>query len=276
MDNAEISICIPVYNAEKYIEETIKSVLNQSFSNFELIIIDNHSTDDTVNIVKEFKDERIKLFKNNKNLGMVRNWNECLNKVQGKYIQFVCSDDVLYKECLKEKIELMKKNNNIVMVVSNTDIIDSNGKKIITRKFTKKTKILDGEKVARKSFRTRTLFGEPSNVLFKNLLNEDVGFFNEKLSYTPDWEYWLRLAKHGKVAYIGKSLAKFRVLPTSGTAYLLSKTKIMREDDRNLISSVKSEYGKQITKCDIFSHRLVGTIRLYAKWIFIKIFTKKR
>ena len=132
MDNAEISICIPVYNAEKYIEETIKSVLNQSFSNFELIIIDNHSTDDTVNIVKEFKDERIKLFQNNKNLGMVRNWNECLNKVQGKYIQFVCSDDVLYKECLKEKIELMKKNNNIVMVVSNTDIIDSNGKKIIT------------------------------------------------------------------------------------------------------------------------------------------------
>lgn len=275
MDNAEVSICIPVYNAEKYIKETIESILSQSFENFELIIFDNNSTDNTVNIIKTFNDKRIKLYKNDINLGMVKNWNECVKKINGKYIHFVCSDDILYKDCIKEKINLIKQHSDVVMVVSNTDIINSDGRKIFTRKFCKKTKILSGEKIAKKSFRTRNLFGEPSNVLFKNLTKEKIGYFNEKLSYTPDWEYWLRLTKHGNVAFIAKALTKYRVLPTSGTAYLLSKTKIMRADDRILIASMKKEYGEKITKLDIFSHKLVGTLRLYAKWIFVKIFTKR-
>lgn len=275
MDNAEVSICIPVYNAENYIKETVQSILKQTFENFELIIFDNNSTDNTVNIIKTFKDKRIKLYQNDTNLGMVKNWNECLKKITGKYIHFVCSDDILYQDCIKEKIDLIKQHSDVVMVVSNTDIINSDGKKIFTRKFCKKTKILSGETIAKKSFRTRNLFGEPSNVLFKNLKKENIGDFNEKLSYTPDWEYWLRLTKYGNVAFISKALTQYRVLPTSGTAYLLSKTKIMRADDRILIASMKKAYGSKITKLDIFSHKLVGTLRLYAKWIFIKIFTKR-
>ena len=275
MNNPDVSICIPVYNAEKYIKETIESILNQTYKDFELIIIDNNSTDNTFNIINSFEDERIKVFKNETNLGMVGNWNECLKKSSCQYIQFVCSDDILYKECIEEKVRALKSNDNIVMVVCNTDIINSDGKRIFTRRFTLRKKTIKGEKIAIKSFRRRTLFGEPSNVLFRNIWKEKVGLFNEKLSYTPDWEYWLRLAKHGDVVYLGKSLAKFRVLPTSGTAYLLSKTSIMREDDHTFIKSIKEEYGDKISNFDILSHKIIGTLRLYSKWLFVRIFAKR-
>ena len=89
MDKVEVSICIPVYNAEEYIERTIESILNQKFSNFELIIIDNCSTDNTVDKINQFKDTRIRFYKNETNLGMVKNWNECLKKIQGKYVNIV-------------------------------------------------------------------------------------------------------------------------------------------------------------------------------------------
>ena len=278
MGNPEVSICIPVYNAEKYIKETIDAILNQSFKDFELIIIDNQSTDNTASIIKSINDERIRFFINDENLGMVGNWNECLKKVRGQFIQFVCADDILYKDCIKSKLDLIKKDDNIVMVVSNTDIIDSEGRKILTRKFTLREKVYEGERIAIKSFRTKNRFGEPSNVFFRNVLNDPnkaIKTFNNNLCYTPDWEFWIRLTKYGKVVYTGNSLAKFRVLPTSGTAYLLSKKDMMREDDRIFINSIKDVYGRKINKIDILLHKIVGTLRLYAKLVFFKTFAKK-
>lgn len=274
MENIKVSICIPVYNAENYIETTLKSVINQTFKEIEIIVIDNKSTDKTIEKIEQIHDSRIKLIKNKKNYGMVGNWNICLKHVRGEYIQFVCADDILEKNCLEEKVKFMDNNKDVVLVFSSTRIINQNGKYIMTRKFKNRNIIENGVKVGIKSFRTRNVFGEPSNVLFRSKIAKQIGEFNEMLSYTPDWEYWIKLSKLGKVGYINIPLSKFRVLGNSGTGYLLKNRDIMRKDDKIFIKSIKNFYGKNIKGFDIFSHKLIGTMRLYAKIIFLKLVVK--
>ncbi len=275
MDDIKVSVCIPVYNTQNYIQGTIESILNQTFKDFELIISDNNSTDKTVEKIKEFKDDRIKIIQNKINVGMVKNWNILLENSRGEYIQFVCADDILEKDCLERKVEVLNKNKDMSLVFSSTKIIDKNGKCLLVRKLGNKDKIFNGQKFGKKSFRCRNIYGEPSNVMFKRNISKEIGIFNEKLSYTPDWEYWIRLSKKGKVGYINQALSNFRIIPTSGTSYFLKNKKIMKNDDVIFIESVKNNYGKKINAYDIFIHKLIGTIILHIKTVFFKVINIK-
>jgi len=111
--NPTVSIIIPSYNKEKYISETIQSVLNQTFSNWELIIIDDLSSDNTSNIIKEYQktDSRIKLFINDKNLGANYSRNFGIKKSQSEFIIFLDADDILLPHCLKKRIQEITYNN---------------------------------------------------------------------------------------------------------------------------------------------------------------------
>ena len=84
-----VSVCIPAYNNAAYIKETIDSILGQTYSNLELVICDDRSKDDTVKVIEAIKDDRIKLFQNEKNLGMSGNWNHCLSKCSGEFIKLI-------------------------------------------------------------------------------------------------------------------------------------------------------------------------------------------
>ena len=97
---SKLSVCIPVYNGEAYIGETIGRVLKQTYQDFELIVVDNASTDSTVRIVEAIQDKRIHLFVNERNVGMAGNWNRCLEKVDTEYIQILCADDIIGENCL--------------------------------------------------------------------------------------------------------------------------------------------------------------------------------
>ena len=108
-----VSIITPLYNCEKYIEETILSVINQTYQNWEMIIVDDCSKDKGVKIVEKYQklDEKIKLFKNEINLGGAGTRNKCIEKAKGKYIAFLDSDDLWKKEKLEKQINFMEKNN---------------------------------------------------------------------------------------------------------------------------------------------------------------------
>lgn len=276
MKNTKVSVCIPVYNAQDYIGETINSIINQSFENFEIIIVDNKSTDKTLEIVEKYYDSRIKVFKNDKNYGMVKNWNICLKYANGEYIQFVCADDTLERNCLEEKVNFLDKNNDVVLVFNATNIIDKNNKVIMKRKFTNKNKIIDGIKFAINSFRTRNIYGEPTNVLFRNEYAKKIGEFNEKLSYSPDWEYWMRLSKLGKIGYLNKALSNYRVVSTSSTSSLFKNKKNLKIDDEFFIKSIMKCYGRNIRMVDIVCHKLIGTIRMYAKYFLLFKISKNK
>ena len=99
-----VSVCIPVYNSEDTIARSISSVLEQSYQDFECVVVDNDSSDSTVKRVRAFKDDRIRIVRNPTNIGMVGNHNECLRQARGELLQFVHGDDWLLPNCLARMV----------------------------------------------------------------------------------------------------------------------------------------------------------------------------
>lgn len=111
-----VSILIPVYNRESFIEQTINSAINQSYKNIEIVVVDNASTDDTWTIVKSMskKDKRIKAFRNEVNVGPLRNWRRCLDESNGEYTKILWSDDLIDARFIEECLELMNDDTAFV------------------------------------------------------------------------------------------------------------------------------------------------------------------
>jgi glycosyltransferase involved in cell wall biosynthesis len=131
MNKPKISVLITVYNGEKFLEETIKSILNQTFKDFELIIVDDGSIDNTKKVIQKFKDKRIKYYYYGKNKGY-QNLHNVINfgleKCRGKYLARTDSDDISYPNRLKIQYQYLEKHPKIFMIGSSADVIDKNGK----------------------------------------------------------------------------------------------------------------------------------------------------
>ena len=263
-----VTVCIPVFNGEKFIEKTIKSVLQQSYTDYELLIIDNCSTDKTINIVNSFSDARINLIKNNQNIGLIGNWNRCLEYSKGKYIQFLCADDYLAKNCLEKKIEVFNKYSNICLVFNSSYIIDANDEIIMKRRPFLNDRLFDGKKIAYKSFIKRNLFGEPSNVMFKKDLIKEIGYFDSKLCYSVDWDYWIKISTKGKVYFINDYLMYYRVISNSITGKLLKEKKKLLEDDNQFITNCNQNKNLNLSAIDTILHKININFRLYARETF--------
>lgn len=115
MNNPLVSVLMPAYNAEKYISEAIESILSQTYKNFELVIVNDGSEDQTENIIKSFQDKRIKYVNLKKNKGISEARNKCLELAQGKYLANLDSDDIALPTRLEKQVIFMKKNPNIAV-----------------------------------------------------------------------------------------------------------------------------------------------------------------
>lgn len=212
-----ISICIPVYNAERFIKETIQSVLDQTIVDFEIVITDNCSTDRTEEIVKYFKDYRINYVKNSSNLGAEKNWNKSLKLASGKYIKLLCADDILYPTCLEEQLAVLESFDNVdvVLVTSHKNVINQDGKMIMSRKFPGSGKY-KGIKALKKSLHRGTnVIGEPVAGLFRKEILEKSGYYNGENLYMIDMDLWSRILKHGNLYVVDKVLYAFRISTNS-------------------------------------------------------------
>ena len=109
--NDLISVILNVYNGEKYINKCIDSVINQTYKNIEILVINDGSTDNTVNIVKKYKDKRIKLINNKKNLGLALSRNVGIDNAKGRYLYFVDIDDFILEDTIEYLYKLIKKYN---------------------------------------------------------------------------------------------------------------------------------------------------------------------
>ncbi len=128
--DTKFSICLITYNQEKYIKETIESVLNQTYQNFEIILSDDCSTDNTVEVVKSINDSRIKIVKTSYNMGINANLNNAIDNMSGDYLMFLGGDDNLRKDYL-EKLNNILKEQDISVFYTNVTFIDENGKYMI-------------------------------------------------------------------------------------------------------------------------------------------------
>jgi len=252
MSDPKISVCIPVFNGEEFIKEAIESVLNQSFEDFEVIIVDNNSTDNTVGIVKQFTDPRIKLFKNDTNIGLIPNWNKAMEYSRGKYIKILPADDLLLPGCLELQAEVLEKDSSkkISLVCGKRNIIDKNGRVMFSRGFAKKKMILSGEKAINRVIRSGgNIIGEGGAVLFRKEILEKTGNFNSSIFYVLDLDLWFKILLHGDLYVLPATVSAFRISGSSASVKVVKKQK---EDYFNFIKKI---YSSKEYKLSLFNYR---------------------
>ena len=264
-----MSICIPVYNAEKTIKKTIDSAIMQTYKNIEITIIDNGSTDCTVDIIKRIKDHRVRFYQNEKNLGMVGNWNKCLTKASGVYIHFLCADDFIKPDCIEKKMQMFQQHSEIVLVTSSTEIIDENDNLLMERKRFKKDVVVNGKRFAKKSYYIANLYGEPSNVMFLSKVVEKAGKFSLNTIYATDWDFWLRISAYGNVGCLKESLTQYRISISNETSSI--KFSDFLKDDRIMTKNILDNRCIKINKFDVAIHRFMYIFRMFARSAYMKI-----
>ena len=196
MVNPRVSIGIPSYNHEKYISDTIDSILNQTFQDFEIIITDDGSSDNTVEVIKSFSDPRIKLFVFEKNQGACKAINNCIINSKGEYFANISSDDVWEPDKLEKQVKFLDENLNIPAVFTKVKIIDEDGKPFKNKNhfysdiFEQKNR--SRSKWLNQFFYKGNCICHPSMLIRKDVYDE-IGLYNELMANIPDLDMWVRL-----------------------------------------------------------------------------------
>lgn len=191
MKNSFISVIVPTYNRADLISETIESILNQTYKNFELIIVDDGSTDNTEEVIRKFKDSRIKYIKTDNWGGPARPRNTGIKKAKGEYIAFCDDDDIWLPEKLEKQIRVFQISNETAMLYTRFKTIE--GDVISNRIFPENGKYKSGNIF--KSLYLRS-FIACSSVVVKRSVLDQVGLFNTdpNLIAIEDTDLWLRIA----------------------------------------------------------------------------------
>lgn len=203
--NSLVSIITPSYNSEKFISNTIKSVISQTYENWEMIVVDDCSTDTSCNIVEEYaqKDNRIKLIKLDKNSGPAIARNIAIKEAKGRYISFLDSDDIWYSDKLDKQVRFMQ-SNNLAVTYSSYNTIDEYGKKNNT--------IIVRDKISYKDMLKSNHIGNLTGIYdcikLGKIYMDDVGH--------EDYTLWLKVVyKTQNVKAILEALAEYRVSSSS-------------------------------------------------------------
>ena len=207
-----ISVILSVYNCDQYVAESINSILNQSFKDFELIIIDDASTDASSEICQFFAstDPRIKFIRNKINLGGCETLNVALKYARGKYIARQDNDDWSYPYRLQKQFEFMESNPQVGILGGNMELINEFGQSIGHRNYHQ----TDGE--IRKHIFRYSPFSHPLTI-FRKLAMIEYGYYNKKYAPADDYELYFRIGQGYKFANLPITLLKYRILPNSLT-----------------------------------------------------------
>jgi len=217
-DNATVSVIIPVYNAEKYIGNTIESVLNQTYKNISIVLVDDCSNDRSRRVIDGYLkyNENIIYHLNSTNIGAAKARNKALEIAKGRYVAFLDSDDLWYPEKIEKQLDFMT-NNRIAFCYTAYEMIDDEGRLI-------KEKIRILEKAEYKHLLKRTMISTPTVLLDRQLIG-DVKMPIRRTG--QDYAYWLLLLRKIGIAYgIDEALVKVRRRKNS-----LSKNKIQNIRD---------------------------------------------
>lgn len=193
-----ISVCIPVYNGDNYIRESIDSVLNQTEGNFELLVVDNCSTDHTLEILAAYNDPRIKVFVNKENLGAVPNFNRCIELAKGEFMVLLPHDDILLPTALEVFRKAFISDSEVGLAYSSYYIIDERSKILQFLSKDAENKIMTGNEAF-----AILAGGNPIQcAMIKREIYSRLGSWDPNLKMVCDWEMWCRIALAGhKVAY---------------------------------------------------------------------------
>lgn len=215
-----VTVVTPVYNGEKFIENCIRGVLSQTYRDFEYIIVDNASTDNTPNIVEKYRqiDNRIKVFRNPSTLKLIDNFNECLKHLaqDAKWVKYALADDILFPHCIEEMVRIGGEDQSIGLVSA----YHLNGKMLANDGLAFGQEIADGKEMLKRHLlrELHVCLDSPNTVLYKkSVIQEMKGFDNKYLH--ADTELAFRILNKHQLGFVHQVLSWTGVNEARGTTY---------------------------------------------------------
>lgn len=278
MNHPLVSIIVPTLNRYMSLYNCIKSISSQSYTNIEIIIIDDGSSDLTKSAVEKMEDRRIKYIRNQSNLGASASRNKGIRNAKGKYIAFCDDDDQFTKNKILAQTKFMEKHSNYALTYTNAFIRDGDKKYLFSDKLTQNTfskLLLENSQIL-----------TPTVMIRANILNES-GLFDEKLNVCEDYDLWLRIASKNTYNFIDKPLSiinKSRVSLTSDASRFFRESvkvkmiNINKYKDKlpsNIVSKAYSQLYYQKGKYYYFGNNIHLARTNYKKSIYLNPFKVK-
>lgn len=212
-----VSVLLPAYQTEQYIGQTIESVLNQTLTDWELVISDDASTDRTVEIIEGYKDSRIRLIRQPRNLGIVANWAHVVGEGRGEFGYLVGGDDVLEPTHLERKVSLLSQNPESLFVHGPVRLIDSKGA-FMALGWTGESLETSSRDFLEQNFNENRV--NPTAAVFRLARIKELGFnFDLRYSLLCDWHFWMLLALHSEMVLADTDpTSSYRLHPASAAA----------------------------------------------------------
>ncbi len=212
MNTPKVSVLMPAYNAEKYIGEAIESILNQTFTEFEFIIIDDCSTDNTWKIIQEYakRDSRIIASHNEKNLYISKSRNLSIDLAKSEFLAIMDADDISMPSRLEKQYAILLNNTDIAAVGAYMEIMDETGKTMLVRKYLK-----EDHDLKKKMFRYSPI-AQPV-VMYRKSVVKEFGCYSPVQAPAEDLYLWFRIGTKYKFANIQEVLLKYRFFPDSSS-----------------------------------------------------------
>lgn len=286
--NPKISICIPTYNGEAYLRECIDLCLSQTYSDYEIVICDDGSSDSTIEIINSYinRSDKIKFYKNEKNLGLVGNWNKCIEKANGEWIKFVFQDDYMLPNCLQEfseqigpEIKLITSKRNFLLPENINDkdrnyynqsvrTLENTGYYTINYFSSKIISILSVENIC------MNFIAEPSLVMFKKEVVKFLGEFDSEFKQICDLEFLQRVATNYGLQYLPKKNCCFRIHQQSTTVKNLNKNTYYLQhiepillSHKMLYSQVYESFRKSLSFYQIYRLKTYFKVRTFESYL---------
>jgi glycosyltransferase involved in cell wall biosynthesis len=246
----KVSVIMPVYNGEVYLEKSINTLLSQSFNDWELVVVDDGSTDTTPLILQRFTDPRIRTFRQ-KNGGEARARNTGLANVTGEYLAFLDADDEYLPDALKNLVSYLDNNPEFSVVFSDGYICDSKGKDLM--RLTEIRPWIFTGNILNQLILTPTVLTVPVCTMSRlsSIREYSLGFDEKNNLYGTDWDFWIRLAAHVNFGYLDKLTCRYRIHETNISRtygsdkrrrdYIYCRMKILQSEWFNDLSSATKE-----------------------------------
>jgi len=252
MNEALVSVVMSVYNAENYLEEAILSILNQTYKNFEFIIINDGSTDISLEIIEKYakKDNRIKVI-SRENKGLIYSLNEGIKLSKGKYIARMDADDISLPDRFEKQVKFME--NNLDVGVCGSSVISFNDS------FQKKWVLYTKNEMLKAESFFSSPFAHPSVMIRKSIIDKYKLFYDKNFIHTEDFELWVKMAKYTNFYNFKEALLKYRISNNSITK--IAENNI--EERYKIVSKIFNNYEKLGFRIDYHLHFILSVnIRL--------------
>lgn len=250
-----VCICIPTYNAAATIEQTLDSLLKQTYQNISFIVVDNCSTDRTIELVESFQDRRLKVIKNASNVGGEGNFNRCIELASGEYTAIYHSDDIYEETMVSEQVDFLRSNPEASGVFTEATIIDEFGRFSglieIPDELRQKGLLHDALDIFKAVLKNSNFLICPSMMTRTNILQEKIkAWRGELFSSSADLDVWFRLLEIGPIGLLPKKLMRYRISNQQFSAQV--RNRVVRADFFKVIDYYlnSDHYKKNLSTSD--------------------------